>query len=895
MLRFSLRSIHRSLTRSLTTASLTTVLLLFSLTASVCLTIAPSSATPPAQTAAAAAWVEQGKALYDAGQFADAIAVLQQAIQAYKKQGDSLKTAVSLSNLALVYQQLGQWETANQAMAESLLLLGMTTENKSPDKFQIRNFKTQNLPILAQVLDIAGRLQLEAGQAETAIGIWEQVASLYQQLKNPHGLIQSRIHQAYALRTLGYYRRALTLLTESRSLLQNQPSSLLQVTALRSLGNTLRPMGDLEQSREVLQRGLTIVQELTSTPEIRQEISALYFGLGNTARAQQDWKTASQFYQQAVNLATTSIAKIQAQVNLFSLLVEQQQSTPAQNLLPDIQTQFTQLPPSQSSLYAQIHFARSLMKLADQTSTPQPFQQAAIDLLTTVTQQAHHLGNRRAESYGLGDLGDFYEQAGQWKMAQTVTQQALNVAQALNAPEITYRWHWQLGRLLKQQGNIPKAIAAYDASVNELQSLRKDLVAVDRDVQFSFRDSVEPIYRESVELLVQSPPGNSTEHYLDQARQRIEALQLAELDNFFREACLDHQTVLLDQLVDRSRSKVAMIYPIILPNQLEVIIKLPNQPLHHHTIKITKSEVEQTLQQLQQNLTELDATATIQKLSHQVYRWLIQPIASDLEQQGVKTLVFVLDGALRKIPMAGLYDGKHYLVENYAVALSLGLQLFPPTMLHPDRFHVLAAGLVEPPLPFQKQFPPLPEIKSEFAQIAKAGIPTQQLLDQAFTSQALETQVRSAKFNIVHLATHGQFSSQAKNTFILAADGPINVTRLDSLLRNRTQSRTEAIELLVLSACQTAEGDDRATLGLAGVAVKAGARSTLASLWHIDDASTALLMGAFYRELANAQVTNAQVTKAEALRRAQVTLLKNYPNYSHVGFWAAYVLVGNWL
>jgi CHAT domain-containing protein len=123
----------------------------------------------------------------------------------------------------------------------------------------------------------------------------------------------------------------------------------------------------------------------------------------------------------------------------------------------------------------------------------------------------------------------------------------------------------------------------------------------------------------------------------------------------------------------------------------------------------------------------------------------------------------------------------------------------------------------------------------------------------------------------------------------LADNGPITVKKLDELLRGRSQTRSEIIELLVLSACETAGGDDRATLGLAGVAVKAGARSTLASLWHVDDASTAQLMGEFYREL-----TSAKVTKAEALRRAQVKLIA-HPQYRDTPFWAAYVLVGNWL
>jgi CHAT domain-containing protein len=142
---------------------------------------------------------------------------------------------------------------------------------------------------------------------------------------------------------------------------------------------------------------------------------------------------------------------------------------------------------------------------------------------------------------------------------------------------------------------------------------------------------------------------------------------------------------------------------------------------------------------------------------------------------------------------------------------------------------------------------------------------------------------------VVHLATHGQFSSQADDTFILTWDNRLNAKELDTLLRVTDQSRPNAIELLVLSACQTATGDKRAALGLAGVAVRAGARSTLASLWSIDDKSSALLMSQFYREL-----VRTEVTKAEALRLAQLSLLQN-PRYQHPRYWAPFVLVGNWL
>ncbi len=268
---------------------------------------------------------------------------------------------------------------------------------------------------------------------------------------------------------------------------------------------------------------------------------------------------------------------------------------------------------------------------------------------------------------------------------------------------------------------------------------------------------------------------------------------------------------------------------------------------------------------------------------------MIKNIESDLETQEVNTLVFVLDGALRNIPMAVLYDGQQYLVEKYALALSLGLQLFPPQTLNPESLQVLAAGLVQPPPEFP-QFPPLPDIKSEFNLIEQTGVTNKQLLDEEFTSKTLEKNVNTTPFNVLHLATHGQFSSSPENTFILAADGAINITQFDRLLRRRGETSDRSLELLVLSACQTATGDNRAILGLAGTSVKAGARSTLASLWNISDRGTAILMGEFYREL-----TQNKVTKAEALRRAQVTLLTKYPQYARPGYWSPYVLVGNWL
>ncbi|MBI4782401.1 MAG: CHAT domain-containing protein [Oscillatoriophycideae cyanobacterium NC_groundwater_1537_Pr4_S-0.65um_50_18] len=805
--------------------------------------------------------------------------MLQQAAQAYQQQGNTLRQAMALSNLALVYQKSGLFSEATHAISTSLNLLGLNLLETSPPLLGERDDRSQ---ILARTVEIQGLLQFEQGQTEPALITWQKAEALYREKNDSSGIIRSQINQAQALQVLGFYRRALTLLTKLSQSLQSQPDSLTKGVELRSLGEALQFTGDLEQSRQVLQASLALSIRL----QLPQEISASLLSLGNTASVQQGVQGASAFYQQAIEIAPSLLIKVQAHINQFSLLVNASQALD-ENLLLDITTELAGLPPSQTAVYATIHFAQSLTKLENK-EYPQASRDSIARLLAQAVQQSRNLGDKRAEAYALGTLGGLYEQAQQWADAKDLTEQALRLADVANAADIAYRWHWQLGRLLKQQGDVAGAIVAYDAAIDELQFLRNDLVAVNREVQFSLRDSVEPVYRQSVELLLQSQTPVD-EQTLDKARQRVEALQLAELDNFFRESCLNTTTVLLDKVVDQDNPTTAILYPIILPDQLQVIVKVPGQSLHHYAVSQSQAEVESILTKLRQSLTEPATIAEVKSLSQQVHSWLIQPIESELERSGIKTLVFVLDGAFRSVPMAALYDGKQYLIEKYAVALSPGLQLLNPEPIAQEKLQVLAAGLVQPPLEFQN-FPPLPEIQSEFNSISAAGVPITTLLDQDFTSRTLENQVNQATFNILHLATHGQFSSRAEDTFILAADGPINVTQFDTFLRRRDETRSPAIELLVLSACQTAAGDNRATLGLAGAAVRAGARSTLASLWNIGDRSTAILIGEFYKELAT-----SRVTKAEALRRAQVILLKQYPNYSRPSYWTAYVLVGNWL
>jgi CHAT domain-containing protein len=817
---------------------------------------------------------QQGRTLYEAGKYTEAAKIWQQMANNSTTANDKISQAIALSNLSLTYQQLGQWEQAKNAIASSLSLLNNTESSPL---------------ILAQTLNIQGRLQLSLGQPENALETLQKATAAYKKADDKAGIVSTLINQCQALQALGYYRRAANLFTEIETQLKTQPDGKIKIMGLLSLGNTLRAIGNLQRSEAALQQSLEIAEKLGAKNAIARSaaqnaIASIQLSLANTKRALanrsidlNEQTQATSFSQAALNLyqqaalSNSPTTRIQALLNQFSLLIQTGQ-TDAQ-ILPKIQTELNNLPPSRTSVYARINLAQSLLK---QSST----QKTEIaKILAKAIEDAQSLQDRRAQSYALGSLAELYEQNRQELNAEELTQKALLLSQEIDASDIIYRWQWQLGRLLQVQGKNEAAIAAYSEAIKTLKSLRSDLATINPEIQFSFRDSIEPVYRQFVSLLLQTPPDKSevSQKNIKQARGVIESLQLAELDNFFQEACLNTKPELIDQ-VDKT---AATIYPIILPDRIEVILSLPDKPLRHYATNLPQTEVEKLLLQVQRSLARPSSNRLeILRATQQIYDWLIRPAATAIENSSVKTLVFVLDGALRNIPMSVLYDGKQYLFEKYNLALTPGLQLLPSQSIEKVQLRALKLGLSAS----REGFPPLPGVEAELKQLTTL-LPGTVLLNQEFTGASLRDQINASPYPVVHLATHGKFSSNADNTFILAWDGRINVRQLDEYLRDRTGGKTQAIELLVLSACETATGDKRATLGLAGVAIRAGARSTLATLWPVKDATTAKLMTQFYQELA----THG---KAEALRRAQLSIVQNY---KHPYYWAPYVLVGNWL
>ena len=823
----------------------------------------------------AEALVQSGRSQFDARRFTEAVTLLQQAVQTYQSENDSMGQAIALGNLAQTYQQLGQWQDAERALGQSLKLLESVSDGSARQS------------VLAQVLEAQGSLQFAQGQSEQAIETWEQAVQLYQQGDDVDGVVRSRISQAQALQTLGRYRRAIALLNDLAPMLQRQPNNFNKAQSLRSLGDALRVAGSLDQSVQVLQQSLAMAQTLGST----EAIAAVYLSLGNTARAQENISEALNYYQQAIQPTVPINLRIQSQLNQLSLLLDHQRWSEAEALVSGIQAQIETLPNGQM-VDTQINFAYNLSRLKQRASLPTISWVDIAQRLTQARVAAAEMGDRRTESYALGILGSLYEQTQQWEISKDLTDQALQKAQALNATDIMYRWQWQQGRLLKAQGAETEAIAAYDTAVDTLRSLRRDVVVSNLNFQLSFRQQTEePLYRELIGLLLKAE--KPAQQNLQKARQVITSLQVLQLENFLQEPCADATPEALEKILDQEAPTAAIFYPIILENSLEVIYKLPqDDQLHHYRSSVSASELKQTIKQLQLDLEEEYTFEAVKSGAEKLYGWMIQPARKTLQGKGINTLVFALDSILRNVPMTVLHDGEQYLVENYAIALAPDLSLPNPQTLQAEQLKVLAVGLTDPPKAVKDvpvNFAQLKNVNQELDAIASSGIPMTALRDQAFTGERFNTAINRGSFSIVHLATHGQFSSDPQNAFLLTSNGEIGINDLDSLFRVRGQLRPDNVELLILSACETAIGDELAALGIAGAAFRAGARSAIASLWTLDDAFGVEFTREFYRH-----VGQPGVTKAKALQLAQKSLLAN-PQYEHPRYWATYVLIGNWL
>jgi CHAT domain-containing protein len=647
------------------------------------------------------------------------------------------------------------------------------------------------------------------------------------------------------------------------------PSEPLAAEVQGRLGNAYLASGRLADAERSLSSAVDRARK-AGQPQI---VAAALIDLGNLRAAQGRFADAQPLYREAAKLGDKALAA-RASTNLARALADDGRRAEALALLPALTTELGALPASRDKAYGLVSAGRLYARLGDGTRGARVLRDALA--------AADAANDARARSAALGYLAELYEQGGRREEALQLAQRAIAAAEEADAPELLFRWQWHKARLLKAKGERDEAILAYQHAVSTFGTVRADLAAAPG--RGSFRESVGPLFSELADLQLEQSGRQSDAKQvatsLADARSTMELLKGAELQDYFQDDCvtaLRARTTGIDQLAPQT----AALYPIILSDRLELLLTLPDG-MKRFTSRVDADTLTREIRSFRQ-LLEKRTTHQYYPHARRLYDWLIGPIAAELQRQRIDTLVIVPDGALRTIPLAALHDGEQFLIARYALATTPGLTLTDPRPLARQHVRLLLNGLTDG----VQGFPPLPYVAQELDAIQKLYGGTV-LRNGQFTVSNMEKDLEATPYSIVHIASHGQFSGDVDKTFLLTYEDRLSMTKLEQFL-GLSKFRTEPVELLTLSACETAAGDDRAALGLAGVAIKAGARSAVATLWTVNDPGSALVVSEFYRAL-----RDPGVSKAKALQQAQLVALKD-PRYRHPNYWSAFLLIGNWL
>lgn len=721
------------------------------------------------------------------------------------------------------------------------------------------------------------------GAFETAVARWTEALQAYDQEGDVRGRLTVLLNLSDAHLALGQHRQAKGRLEAALELAERLDDQGQIAAALASLGNVHIAIGPPETAETHLRRSLTIARDRRDAVLAATVLN----NLGNLQASQSKLAEAAAAYTEAVAIAEGQGRRALAARALANAAIVARRAGrvgAARALLDRASAHLEQAGPAHEIAVVLVNLGvayRDLRPVLPRDADALLLQ--AWSVLNRAAGMAESLGDRRTASYAWGFFGALYEDERRFPEALRVTRKAIFAAQQVHAPESLYRWEWQAARLLRKTGAIDEALAAYRRAVQALESIRPELAIRYAAPEASFRESVGAVYFELVDLLLRqserAPDRNQVEALLTEARDTVESLKVAELRDYFRDDCVDLALSKVTRL-DVVSPKSAVVYPIVLPDRTEILVTLPGG-FRRFVVPVGREALTDEVLRFRRML---EKRTTRQYLPHaqRLYAWLIRPFESSLPPE-IDTLVFVPDGPLRTIPMSALHDGTQFLIAKYALAITPGLRLTDPRPISRERARVLGVGVAAA----VQGFPPLPEVLVEL-QALRDIFPGQTLLNEEFSVRNMERRLKEEEFTILHVASHGQFGGQVDRTFLLAFDDKLTIDRLDQLV-GLFQFRETPLELLTLSACDTAVGDERAALGLAGVAVKAGARSALATLWNINDVASSDLVTEFYRQL-----QDPTVSRAGALQRAQMKILTD-PRYEHPGFWSPFLMINNWL
>jgi CHAT domain-containing protein/uncharacterized protein HemY len=828
------------------------------------------------------------------GEYPKALDFYQQALAIRRQVGDKAGEGTTLSNIGIVYRNLAEYPKALDFYQQALAILRQVGD-KAGEGGTLSNigsvyrnlgqypkaleFYQQALAIRRQVGDKAGEggtlsnigsVYRNLGQYPKALEFYQQALAIRREVgdKAGEGTSLGNIGSVYS--SLGQYPKALEFYQQSLAIVREIGDKAGEGTSLGNIGSVYSSLGQYPKALDFYQQSLAIRREVGD----KAGEGTIFHNLGNVYNNLGEYPKALEFYQQALAIVREVGNK-------------------------DVEG-------------TTLHNIGFTLNKQNQPELAIVFYKQSVNVIETIRQDLRKLPQEQQKSY-TETVASTYRGLANLLLGQGRILEAQQVLELLKLQEI---------RDYTRNAKASNQTSGIDLNSTEEQIIKThgSLIAFGQKVTECRKTQCSELSQLNDQLQALTTQYNQSIATLKQiiANRRAADEKVLDPNDFGRKA----------REIIAAQPGTVLIYPFVVEDKTWLLLAAEGGVLKSVEVPVSRKQLGETVLKFRQLLQR--PTSNIQELkatSKQLYDWLIKPLESEIKgNKKVTNLVFSLDRVTRYIPMAALFDGEKYLIENYSVStiLSAGLtdvsnRLPPGTANTP----VLGLGLSNAVAGFN----PLPNVLAEVDMVVrendadKNGIyPGLAFLNNAFNWQILRDRLSGKK--ILHIATHGEFvAGKPEDSYLLLGTGEkLAIPQIKDLV---SFGLTD-VHLVVLSACETALGGaDAEGLEISGISayfLEGGAKAAIASLWLVNDASTSLLMQSFYNQLAN-NTAESRITKAEALRNAQLSFLRgnnqtgtseesratvvlvlkpgtraNFGSrFSHPYYWAPFVLIGNGL
>jgi len=882
------------------------------------------------QIGEAASSIGMGNIYEHLGQYTKAIDSYQQSLSIYRDIGNRIGEAASLGSLGNVFKSQGQYPKAIEFYQQSLKI-----------QRDIHYRKDE-----ANSLNNLGNAYGDMGEYPKAIEFYTQSLIIYRYIHDLDGEAASLGNLGTAYGDMGEYPKAIEFYAQSLSIKRNINDRNGEALSLINIGNTYDDLGQYPKAIEFYEQSLEIQRDIGD----RKGEAASLGSLCNTYNHMGQYPKAIEFYEQSLEIQRDigdrngEASSLTGLGSSYGLLQQYPKAIEFYEQSLEIQRDIGDRNGEASSLNNLGTVYRYLGKYAK-----------AFEFYEQSLRIQRDIDDREGEGHSLNNIGSLLEKQQKLELAIVFYKQSVNVREGIRQglrqlpheqqesyTQTVARTYRRLADLLISQGRLLEAQQVLELlKIQELRDFTRNARAGGETDGIALSHLEQDILDKYGTLIAFGSKLYECEQKkcstLSQLRDQLDQLtrNFNQDTNTFRKTLQERlakdPSLLEPEQVRNTADKIVtaepgtiLVYPLVLKDKIRILLatRAGEKGVVFRTFEtpVTQEQLWSKVSQFRTQLSNPNDEKELKATSQELYNWLIKPLEGEIKDKNVHHLVFSLDRSTRYIPMAALFDGKQYLIERYAISTILNAGLTDVKDHLPKNkqdISVLAMGV-------SKAFPgfdALKNVPSELANIVQqtgktnAGIfPGSEYLDEAFNFRSLRDHLQGIK--ILHIATHGKFESgRPADSFILSGTGDkLTVEQIQTL-----QNYMADTHLVVLSACETALGGiDTDGIEMSGISfyfLTNGAKTVIASLWVVNDASTSELMQQFYQNL-----STGTMTKSEALREAQIAMIqgKNLSssnrdrssvnmlgqsknselisrNLSHPYYWAPFILIGNGL